>query len=515
MQPARDESREAESVAVPLRGARLERGDVALDVIMFREEFEPRQAARVQHELLECSPESARRDVVQHTAADHKVESFRKFGVQGELIKRLDRTTAQPASRPESPDCILTWFHAHIPQVRSHRRQDGLPMPFARTDIEHSANRSIEHVLRGSEREADDASDLRRCAHTMLTIAIPLVEIRLVVRHGLREGDHCGALCALADSHIVTSAMTEADRVALRARLVAALPAQWRTRFAPAPTGMLHMGHAVNAVFVWSIARAFGGAVLLRIEDHDARRASESFDAGIRSDLAWLGLRADNAALGYPDTLRQRGNESAYEGAVHDLTARQLLYACRCSRRDITAAQNASTNVEPRYPGTCRNLGVPFIETAARRVRLDPMTVTFDDLRHGPQSQTPQQQCGDLLVRDRHAQWTYQFAVVVDDLRQNIDVVIRGDDLLASTGRQWQLATLLDRASPPMVLHHPLVTREDGAKLSKSHGDTGLAELRDAGWSAARALGHAAWLGGLQATPRDISAEELAHLWTS
>lgn len=314
---------------------------------------------------------------------------------------------------------------------------------------------------------------------------------------------------------LVTSAITEADRLALRARLAATLPAQWRTRFAPAPTGILHMGHAVNAVFVWSIARAFGGTVLLRIEDHDGRRARDSFDAGIRTDLAWLGLRADNAALGYPDTLRQRGHESAYEVAIHELTARRLLYACQCSRRDIAAGQDASMNVEPRYPGTCRNLAVPFNETRARRVRLEEMTVTFEDLRHGPQTQTPQHQCGDLLLRDRHAQWTYQFAVVVDDLRQNIDVVIRGDDLLASTGRQWQLAALLNRASPPLVLHHPLVTHADGAKLSKSQGDTGLAELRDAGWSAAKVLGHAAWLGGLQASPRDLSADELRHLWCS
>ena len=102
------------------------------------------------------------------------------------------------------------------------------------------------------------------------------------------------------------------------------------------------MGHAVNAVFVWSIARAFGGAVLLRIEDHDCRRSRESFDAGIRTDLAWLGLRADNAALGHPDALRQRGNESAYEDAVRDLSTRQLMYACQCSRRDIATVRSAS-----------------------------------------------------------------------------------------------------------------------------------------------------------------------------
>lgn len=273
------------------------------------------------------------------------------------------------------------------------------------------------------------------------------------------------------------------------------------------------MGHAVNAVYVWSIARAFGGSVLLRIEDHDGRRARDVFDAAIRTDLAWLGLHADNAALGYPETLRQRGEESAYEAAEAELTARAQLYACRCSRREIAAQQTSGADVEARYAGTCRDLGVPFAETPARRVRLDELTVTFDDLRHGVQSQVPQQQCGDLLVRDRHGQWTYQFAVVVDDLRHEIDLVIRGDDLLASTGRQWQLATLLHRTSLPTTLHHPLVTHADGRKLSKSQGDTGLAELRHAGWSGARMLGHAAWLGGLQESPEDLPAEELARLW--
>ena len=311
----------------------------------------------------------------------------------------------------------------------------------------------------------------------------------------------------------MTSALTEGDRLALGVRLAAALPTHWRTRFAPAPTGLLHMGHAVNAVYVWSIARAFGGSVLLRIEDHDGRRARDVFDAAIRSDLAWLGLHADNAKLGHPDTLRQRGNESAYEAAAAELTEHVLLYACRCSRRDIAAQQNEGVDVDARYPGTCRDREVPFAETPARRVRLDAMTVTFNDLRHGMQSQSPQQQCGDLLVRDRHGQWTYQFAVVVDDLRHEIDLVIRGDDLLASTGRQFQLAALLRRPALPATLHHPLVTHADGTKLSKSHGDTGLAELRDAGWSAARTLGHAAWLGGLQASPDDLPAEELARLW--
>ncbi|MDZ7630556.1 MAG: glutamate--tRNA ligase family protein [Gemmatimonadaceae bacterium] len=126
----------------------------------------------------------------------------------------------------------------------------------------------------------------------------------------------------------------------------------------------------------------------------------------------------------------------------------------------------------------------------------------FDDLRHGQQMQTPAAQCGDLLLRDRLGQWTYQFAVVVDDLAHAIDLIIRGDDLLASTGRQLMLAERLGRDTPPAVLHHPLVVHPDGTKLSKSLGDTALRELRESGWSAARVLGQAAWLGGLRGLPR-------------
>ena len=307
--------------------------------------------------------------------------------------------------------------------------------------------------------------------------------------------------------------MTEPDRTALRARLAARLPAQWRTRFAPAPTGQLHLGHTVNAVFVWSIARAFGGSVLLRIEDHDGHRARDAFDAGIIDDLAWLGLKPDNVALGYPTPLRQRSTDAPYTRALAALADQGLAYACRCSRRDIAQQGEGGDAPELRYPGTCRHSQVPPSETPARRIQLDESTVRFDDLRHGTQVQVPSRQCGDVLVRDRHAQWTYQLAVVVDDLRQCVDVIIRGDDLLPSTGRQLMLARLLGRVGQPLFLHHPLVVRADGAKLSKSMGDAGLAALRRDGWSPGLVLGHAAWLGGLQADSSPLAAEELRELW--
>ena len=311
----------------------------------------------------------------------------------------------------------------------------------------------------------------------------------------------------------MTSLLTEGDRSTLRARLATRLPARWRTRFAPAPTGQLHIGHVVNAVYVWSIARAFGGSVLLRIEDHDGRRARDVFDAAICDDLTWLGLEPDNVQLGLPSVLRQRPDVSTYASALAALSARGLAYACRCSRREIAAHSTDGVEREVRYPGTCRRSEVPASETPARRVQIGDGAVAFDDLRHGPRTEIPALQCGDVLVRDRHGQWTYQLAVTVDDFRQNVDVIIRGDDLLPSTGRQLLLAELLGRSVAPLFLHHPLVRHADGAKLSKSHGDTGLSELRSAGWSAATVLGRAAWLGGLQAEPTPLTANELAGLW--
>ena len=269
----------------------------------------------------------------------------------------------------------------------------------------------------------------------------------------------------------------------------------------------------MNAVYVWSIARAFGGSVILRIEDHDARRAQAAYAESIFADLRWLGLDVDNAACGMPSPIRQSDEPRVYEAALATLGDAGGVYTCRCSRREI-ASQGLGVD-ELRYPGTCRNAGVPLDETSARRLLLPIHATQFDDLRHGPQQQVPALQCGDLLLRDRLGQPTYQFAVVVDDMRHGIDVVIRGDDLLASTGRQIMLAAQLGRTLPPMFLHHPLVRHADGTKLSKSRGDAGIRELRQAGWTPEQVLGRAAWLGGLQDQPEPCDAARLHEIWTS
>jgi glutamyl-tRNA synthetase/glutamyl-Q tRNA(Asp) synthetase len=241
------------------------------------------------------------------------------------------------------------------------------------------------------------------------------------------------------------------------------------SRFAPAPTGFLHLGHALNAVCVWSETRRRHGRVLLRIEDHDRQRSRPAFEAAILEDLAWLGFEADEPLV------RQSERDDIYIQALDTLRRQGLVYACSCTRSTI-------------YPGTCRDRRLAEGAGVGLRVRLDPSIERFVDLRLGAQEQRPAEQCGDLLVRDRFGNWTYQFAATVDDMVQGVTLVVRGVDLLDSTGRQIQLARLLGRGEPPRFLHHPLIMKTADQKLSKSDGHTGIRELRAAGFTAAQVI---------------------------
>lgn len=288
------------------------------------------------------------------------------------------------------------------------------------------------------------------------------------------------------------------------------------TRFAPAPTGYLHLGHVVNAIYVWGTARARGGQVLLRIEDHDRQRCRPEYETALLDDLDWLGFAPDvfpTAAFraGVCDG-RQSDRDAHYRRAVAALAATGLVYGCACTRREIEAASGPAGGEERRYPGTCRDRGLPLTDDVGWRLVLPDDAIVFDDLVHGPTTQTPAAQCGDLLLRDRLGNWTYQLAVVVDDMLHGVDLVVRGDDLFASTGRQILLARLLGRSTPPLFLHHGLVMQTPTQKLSKSDGASGVRDLRAAGWSAARVLGHAAHLAGLTAAPRDLVIADLPDL---
>ncbi len=273
------------------------------------------------------------------------------------------------------------------------------------------------------------------------------------------------------------------------------------SRFAPAPTGFLHLGHVVNAVYVWRETRARGGTVLLRIEDHDRQRSRREYDAEILDDLAWLGFEADAPPV------RQSERGAIYESALDALRRQGLVYACRCSRADIVRIQDPILDriqdqiqdrsgvgrgeADLRYPGTCRDRGLAETPGVGVRIRLEPTVERFVDLRHGLQEQRPSEQCGDLLAKDRDGNWTYQFAATVDDYRQGVTLVVRGDDLLPSTGRQIQLARLLGRIEPPQFLHHPLIMKSPRQKLSKSDRDTGIRDLRAKGWTPKNAIDHA------------------------
>ncbi len=263
----------------------------------------------------------------------------------------------------------------------------------------------------------------------------------------------------------------------------------------------MHLGHVVNAIYVWGLARHRGAQVLLRIEDHDRIRCRPEFEAAMLEDLDWLGFAAD---AGRAPVLRQSDSPGAYQDALDALRRRHHVYACVCSRKEIGSE---------RYSGRCRDLGLPETAGCGIRVRLAPGREAFADGLLGRVEQSPADQCGDLLLRDRDGHWTYQFAVTVDDWRQGVTLVIRGEDLVSSTGRQIALARMLGRATPPAFVHHPLLVKPDGDKLSKSSGDTGLRELRAAGRSAAEVLGLAAYLGGLLSEARPLAADALGELF--
>jgi glutamyl/glutaminyl-tRNA synthetase len=252
------------------------------------------------------------------------------------------------------------------------------------------------------------------------------------------------------------------------------------TRFAPAPTGWLHLGHVLNAEYVWGS----GAQVILRIEDHDRERCRPEYDAGILEDLDWLGYHPD-----FP-LVRQSERGAIYREAFEILAAQRLVYGCACTRAEIEArratsdASGTAEIAELRYDGHCRRRSVPLDDRVGWRVRIDAGVERFVDGILGPQAQDPSQQCGDVLIRDRLGNWTYQFVAAVDDHRQGIDLVIRGVDLLASTGRQIRLARLLGRVTPAEFRHHPLIMKTADQKLSKSDGDTGVRDLRARGWTA-------------------------------
>lgn len=282
-----------------------------------------------------------------------------------------------------------------------------------------------------------------------------------------------------------------ADRVTSPAPDLTALPQGALTRFAPAPTGYLHLGHVANALWTWGVARAVNGRVLLRIEDHDRQRSRSVFDAAIVEDLAWLGFEPDVGPV------RQSDAEAlaAYAAAADRLLGEGLVYGCDCSRTTFErwAAERGRPFAGIGCPGGCRDRG---LDGPVLRVALGAGSEAWMDALIGPM-QADVTPAGDLPIRDRHGQWTYGLCVVVDDRRQGVDLVIRGRDMLPATPTQIRLGALLGREAPATFFNHPLVRRPDGSKLSKSAGDTAVRELRAAGRTAAEVIALARAAGGV------------------
>jgi len=279
-----------------------------------------------------------------------------------------------------------------------------------------------------------------------------------------------------------------------------------RGRFAPSPTGLLHLGNAFAALLGWLHARSLGGEFLLRLEDLDPDRCREDFAAALIADLAWLGLTFDG------EVWRQSQRGAAYDAALEALAAKRLVYPCWCSRAEVARAASAPHLGEdgPVYPGTCARGATPKPGRApALRFRVPPGEVAFDDELQGRVSQDVAREVGDFVVRRMDGVASYQLAVVVDDAAQGITHVLRGADLLGSTPRQLLLYRALGLAEPRFV-HTPLLLGEGGQRLAKRERATTLSGLREAGVAPEKVVGQLAkWAGlsdGRPAAPPELVA---------
>lgn len=287
--------------------------------------------------------------------------------------------------------------------------------------------------------------------------------------------------------------MTPADS----APLDEARPLLTRTRLAPSPTGALHLGNARTFLVNWALARQRGWRIVLRIDDLDGPRIKEGAARLASEDLDWLGLDWDEGPFA------QRADLKPYRDALMRLGDAGAIYPCRCTRREIEAAALSAPHRdehEQRYHGTCRPTQSvdydPSVAGAAWRVRVPLGATTLLDEFAGVHQHDVAQTSGDFLVATKEGLPSYQLAVVVDDARQRISHIVRGDDLLASTHRQRLLMDLLGLTPPAEYYHLPLVVGEDGRRLAKRHGDTRVSVYRQLGVRPDRVVGLLAeWCG--------------------
>jgi len=287
-------------------------------------------------------------------------------------------------------------------------------------------------------------------------------------------------------------------------------------RAAPSPTGDLHMGNLFATACAYARARRAGGRFVLRIEDVDTPRTVLGAAQRIEEDLATFGFVFD-AGPSRDDgrgPYVQSSSTARYEAALAALRARGLVYACRCSRKDLREASAPHGEDGPIYPGTCRALDLPFDDPAlpvAWRFRAPEGAIVVDDALAGRFAHDVARDVGDFIVKRRDGLYAYQLAVVVDDAHQGVTEIVRGRDLLQSAPRQVALFRALGRA-PPGFAHVPLVVDASGARLSKRRGDETVRARLARGEDSHALLGALAHAVGRAARGSRVSLEELCAL---
>lgn len=282
-------------------------------------------------------------------------------------------------------------------------------------------------------------------------------------------------------------------------------------RFAPTPSGRMHLGNVFSFLLAWLSIRSQGGCMLLRMEDLDPDRTSDAFARDIRRDLEWLGLFWDR------ETEPQSARTEVYDGYLQKLRDMDLLYPCWCTRSRLHAsdAPHASDG-RVVYDGRCRNLTEEEKEAFRRppcwRIRVPDRKYTVTDRVYGPYTEDLAKDCGDFVVRRADGVHVYQLAVTVDDGESGVTEVVRGWDLLSSAPRQMFLQDLFGFPHP-RYCHVPLLVAPDGRRLSKRDGDLDLGALREK-TEPGRILGLLAWAAGLLPEPESVRAEELVPLFS-
>ena len=288
-------------------------------------------------------------------------------------------------------------------------------------------------------------------------------------------------------------------------------------RFAPTPSGRIHLGNIFCSLLAWLAAKSQGGKIVLRIEDLDSLRCPRANADALAADLEWLGLTWDAGAYcnKNSEAYFQSRRFPIYAEYLHQLEQQQLTYPCFCSRGELHAA-NAPHLSDGRviYPGTCRGLtpseqqARAKLRSPAYRIRVPDEPLSFQDGLYGKYTENLAQECGDFIVRRSDGVYAYQLAVVIDDALMGINQVVRGCDLLSSTPMQLYLYRVLGLPAPKFT-HIPLLVAPDGRRLAKRDRDLDLEQLRRQYSSPEPLLGYLAYLAGQLPKPEPLRAQDL------